>query len=808
MCYLYGRTPFCMYDIEKHSRVLELDKILLMLADCCGCPTAKQQALAIRPSDDYDTVCERMKLTTDASELASRFGTPSIRDVKDVTATVKRAQVGSSLTLKELLDVAHLLKVIRTTVEYRQECENAETALDYMFHALSPNSDLESLIFDSILSEDEIADTASSELRDIRRKIRNTEASIRSQLEKIIRSPATSKYLQDQLITMRDGRFVVPVKSEHRNDIKGMVHDTSSSGATFFIEPAAVVEANNEIRILQAKEREEINRIIAAMSARVGSFSPYICESFDMLIKLDVCFAKAKLARKMRAETPALTKKGAIILKQARHPLIDSTKIVPTDISVGGEYDTLVVTGPNTGGKTVTIKTAGLLTLMACCGLMIPALSTSSICVCDAVFADIGDEQSIEQSLSTFSSHITNIIKILEDVTPNSLVLMDELGAGTDPVEGAALAIAIIERLRKIGCKTIATTHYAEIKMYALQTPGVENASCEFDVASLKPTYRLLTGVPGRSNAFAISQRLGMREDIIERAGELISNENARFEDVVSKLEESRQAMEKELEQLRSDRLAAQAYRREAEEMRKRVEAEKTREVEQAKAESRRIIEKVNYQAQQLLDELDEIKKQKNSENFADLAARARAQVKSGVNTLYETADPIEEKKQTYKLPRKLVSGDTVLINSLGREGTVISPPDNSGNALVQAGIMKMKVPVDDLRLVDKPKVTYSGKGKPAGGVSKKVTSTAERSASTELDLRGMTTEEALMDLDAFIDNCVLSGLNLITVIHGKGTGALRTAVHKHLRGHKNVRTFRLGVFGEGESGVTIAELK
>ena len=797
-----------MYDMEKHCRVLELDKILTMLSECCGCDNSKQQALTIRPTDDFDTAAERMKLTTDAAQLAARFGTPSVYGIKDVTTNVRRAQVGSSMTLGELLDVARVLKTIRTTVEYRAECENAETSLDDMFHTLTPNLELESLITDSILSEEELADTASAELRDIRRKIRNTEAGIRGQLDKIIRSPATSKYLQDQLITMRDGRFVVPVKAEHRNEIKGMVHDTSASGATFFIEPAAVVEANNEIRILKAREREEINRIIAAMSSQVGSFAPYLCESFEMLMKLDVCFAKAKLARKMRAETPTLTKKGAIILKQARHPLIDSTKIVPTDIAVGGEYDTLVVTGPNTGGKTVTIKTAGLLTLMAACGLMIPALSTSSVCICDAVFADIGDEQSIEQSLSTFSSHMTNIIKILEDVTPNCLVLMDELGAGTDPVEGAALAIAIIERLRKIGCKTIATTHYAEIKMFALQTPGVENASCEFDVASLKPTYRLLTGVPGRSNAFAISQRLGMRDDIIARAGELISNENARFEDVVSKLEESRQEMERELEQLRADRAAAQAYRREAEDMRRRVEAEKNREVEQAKAESRRLIEKVNYQAQQLLDELDEIKKQKNSENFADLAARARAQVKSGVNTLYETADPIEEKKQTYILPRKLVSGDTVLINSLGREGTVISPPDNSGNALVQAGIMKMKVSVNDLRLVEKQKVTYSGSAKHTGGVSKKVTSAAERSASTEIDLRGMTTEEALMDLDAFIDNCVLSGLNLITVIHGKGTGALRTAVQKHLRAHKNVRTFRLGVFGEGESGVTIAELK
>ena len=796
-----------MYDMEKHCRILELDKVLALLAECCGCPQSKQRALEICPTDDYQTAVERMKLTYDASELATKYGSPSVYGIKDMTASVRRAQVGSSLSLGELLDIGRVLKAIRGVVEYRESCENTQTVLDEMFDSLTPNPELESLIFDSILSEEELADTASAELRDIRRKIRNTEVKIRDQLDKLVRSPATSKYLQEQLVTMRDGRFVVPVKSEYRSEIKGMVHDTSASGATFFIEPASVVEANNEIRILQAREREEINRIIAAMSARVGTFAPYFCESYEMLVRLDLCFAKAKLARKMRAEAPQLTKKGGICLRQARHPLIDSAKIVANDIEVGGEYDTLVVTGPNTGGKTVTIKTAGLLTLMASCGLMIPAMSTSSVCVCDAVFADIGDEQSIEQSLSTFSSHITNIIKILEDVTPNSLVLLDELGAGTDPVEGAALAIAIIERLRKIGCRTIATTHYAEIKMFALQTPGVENASCEFDVASLKPTYRLLTGVPGRSNAFAISQRLGMSDDIIARASELISNEDARFEDVVDKLEESRQELEKQLAELQADRIAAQKNLREAEETRRRIEAEKNREVEQAKAESRRIIERVNYQAQQLLDEIDEIKKQKNSENFAELAARARAQVKSGVNSMYESADPIEEKKQTYVLPRKLVSGDSVLINSLNREGIVVSPPDNSGVAVVQAGIMKMKVPVDDLRLVEKKKVTYNGKA-PAGGVSKKVTSAAERSASTEIDLRGMTTEEALMDLDAFIDNCMLSGIQLITIIHGKGTGALRAAIQKHLRAHKSVRTFRLGVFGEGESGVTIAELK
>jgi len=795
-----------MYDIERHCRILELDKILAMLAECCGCENSRQLALSIRPTDDYKTALERMRSTGDAYELAIKYGTPSVYGIKDVTENVRRAQVGSSLSLKELLEIGQVLKTVRGAVEYHESCENLETVLDELFSSLSPDPALESLIFDSILSEEELADTASSELRDIRRKIRATEVRIRDQLDKLIRSPATSKYLQEQLITMRDGRFVVPVKSEYRSEIKGMVHDTSSSGATFFIEPAAVVEANNEIRVLQARERQEINRIIAAMSASVGASAGRICESFDTLVELDLCFAKAKLARRMRAEVPTLTKSGVISLKQARHPLIDPAKIVPTDIEVGGAYDTLVVTGPNTGGKTVTIKTAGLLTLMAACGLMIPAQSTSTVCVCDAVFADIGDEQSIEQSLSTFSSHITNIIHVLKDVTQNSLVLLDELGAGTDPVEGAALAIAIIERLRKIGCKTIATTHYAEIKMFALQTPGVENASCEFDVASLKPTYRLLTGVPGRSNAFAISQRLGMSNDIIARAGELISNENARFEDVVDKLEDSRQELERQLAELQADRAAAQAYRRESEETLRRIEAEKNREVEQAKAESRRIIERVNYQAQQLLDELDEIKKQKNSENFAELASRARAQVKSGVNSMYESADPIEEKNESYVLPRKLVSGDSVLINSLGREGTVISPPDNGGVALVQAGIMKMKVPVADLRLVEKKKVTYNGKS--AGGVSKKVTSAAERSVSTELDLRGMTTEEALMDLDTFIDNCMLSGINVITVIHGKGTGALRTAVHKHLRSHKSVRSFRLGTFGEGENGVTIVELK
>ncbi|MBP0989887.1 MAG: endonuclease MutS2 [Oscillospiraceae bacterium] len=791
-----------MCALNKYCQSLELDKILSMLSENCGCDDSKNIAKNLTPSNDFEEVRLLMKNTSDAYAMSITCGYPSVRGIINIKEKVKLAEVGASLSLKELLDIAVTLKTVASVYNYRISSEIQDDSLSDYFDSLTPLPDLESLICDSIISEEEIADTASAELREIRRKIRINESKIRDQLDKIVSSPETSKYLQERLVTQRNGRFVVPVKAEYRNDVKGMVHDASSSGATIFIEPASVVEANNEIKILKSKERDEINRIISAISAAVGRYSREIIDNYDSLVKIDVIFAKVRLASKMHAIAPELNKNGIVKLINARHPLIDPAKAVPISIEIGKDFDTVVVTGPNTGGKTVTLKTVGLFALMAACGLMIPASDGSSVAVFDSVFSDIGDEQSIEQSLSTFSAHITNIIEILGKANENSLVLLDELGAGTDPVEGAALAVAIIEKLRIFGAKIIASTHYAEIKMFALQTSGVENACCEFDIASLKPTYKLLIGAPGKSNAFAISKRLGMSEDIVKRAGELISNENTRFEDVVSKLEESRQSAEIELEKARDNRIRSENTKKELENMKRELEKEKEKEIERVKAESRRIIETLNAESSRILDELEEIKKAKDSADFSEKVNRARSQMKNNVNALYEISDPIEKKQSSYTLPRPLKSGDSVFISSFGKEGVVIEPPDPSGFALVQAGIIKTKVSVDELRLIDKKKVSYQG------SVTKNITSSADRNIRTELDLRGKDSEEAIMDMEAYLDECILLGIRHVTLIHGKGSGVLRSVVRQKLKNNKAVKSYRSGVFGEGEDGVTIVELK
>ncbi|WP_343256505.1 endonuclease MutS2, partial [Ligaoa zhengdingensis] len=749
----------------------------------------------------------QMHYTQDAHLLALRFGMPTVLHIKNVKGMLKRAQVGALLNLRELMDISNVLRTIRNLSSYRKNCDDMETALDAMFESLTPHRDLEDIINNNILSEEELADTASPELQRIRRSIRNTELKVRSQLDKLVKSPTYQKYLQDSIITMRDGRFVVPVKQEYRNEIKGMVHDTSSSGATLFVEPIAVVEANNEIRVLQNKEQQEIERIIAEMSAEVGARADVICADYDTVVELDLYFAKARLGRAMKATVPTITDDAVIDLRRARHPMIDQGRVVPTDIRLGGAFDTLVITGPNTGGKTVSLKTLGLFTLMAMCGLMLPVADSSTVSVFDHVLADIGDEQSIEQSLSTFSAHMTNIVSILQRTDHRTLVLLDELGAGTDPIEGAALAIAILSALREKGAKIAATTHYAELKVFALETDGVENASCEFDVESLSPTYRLSIGVPGRSNAFAISERLGLDAYIIEQAKQHVSNENTRFEDVVSQLEDTRLGLEKEKDAAQQIREQAERMKSEIADYKAKLEKEKEREIERAKNEAKRLIDKVRVESQRLVDELEEIKKQKDSEHYANMPAMAKAQMKAGINKLYELADPVrQERENDYVLPRKLVRGDIVSIVDLGKDGTVLSPVDNAGNVMIQVGIMKIKVAQSRLRLDErKNKVTLGGK---KGSVGKNITSRAERTGKNELDLRGMTAEEALIELDRFIDGAVLAGLGTITIIHGKGTGALRAAVHRDLKQNKSIKTFRLGVYGEGEDGVTIAELK
>ena len=792
--------------MDKYCKALELDKVLVKLADFCSCEDGKTLALNIEPLTEVEEVKALLEKTVDANTLTNRYGTPSVGSLINCTACLKRAQVGSRLTMKELLDVARILSSIDTIDRWHRQLEEKPASLEFLLDSVVALPNLYREITSAVLSEEEIADKASPELADIRRKIRAAGSKAREVLDKMVRSTTYQKYLQESIITMRDGRFVVPVKMEYRNEVKGLIHDTSSSGATVFIEPVGVVEANNEIRILQNKEKVEIDRILSELSAQVGGCCDSILGSYEAMVELDLYFAKSRMADAMKASVPHINQQGIINLHHARHPLIDAEKVVPIDIRLGEDFDTLVVTGPNTGGKTVAIKTLGLLVLMAQCGLMLPVADNSTVPVFEKVLVDIGDEQSIEQSLSTFSAHMTNIIQILQQADERSLVLLDELGAGTDPVEGAALAVAIIEQIRFQQAKVIATTHYAEIKMYALNTEGVENASCEFDVATLRPTYRLLTGVPGRSNAFAISERLGLSQQVIENAKEHVSNENARFEDVVSQLEATRQQLEQERQLAQSQRQKAQQNRQQADALRKKMEEEKEREIERARTQARSIVEQVNFQAQKLLDELDEIRKKKDSENFADMASKAKVAFKANMRKLQDLADPVTKKTGEYKPPRPIRRGDIVQLAGLNKEGTVLSNPDGQGYVSVQAGIMKTKVHQSELRLVDlkDKKVTINN----SGVSTRNVTSKAQREVKTEIDLRGMTADEALMELDRYIDSSVLSGVTTITIIHGKGTGALRAAVHQRLRKHKNIKSFRLGTYGEGEAGVTVAEIK
>ncbi len=787
---------------QKYFSALELDKILHMLAAETSCEDAASAALELRPCGDLEETKELLRQTFDAHMLVGRFGTPSFSGLKNRTNALRRAEAGGMLNMGELLGISQLLRAMRSLMEWRRHSEGVSTCIDEQFEMLYTNKYLEEKISSAILSEEEMADTASPELLDIRRKIRSGSLRIREQLDKMIRSSTYQKYLQEPIVTMRAGRFVVPVKAECRGEVAGLVHDTSSSGATVFIEPMSVVEANNEIKVLISREEAEIERILTELSKETGEFADDMIAGYERAVYINLVFAKAHLAYKMKATMPQINCEGKICLKKARHPLIDPEKVVATDIVLGYDFDTLVITGPNTGGKTVSLKTIGLFSLMAMCGLLLPVSDESSVSVFRNVLVDIGDEQSIEQSLSTFSSHMTNIIQILGQADDQSLILLDELGAGTDPVEGAALAMAIIESMRTRGVRLAATTHYAELKAYALQTEGVENACCEFDVATLRPTYRLLIGVPGRSNAFAISQRLGMPEEIVSRAQSLVSMENLHFEDVVQKLEKNRQELEKEKEEARHYRVMAQKAAKEAEELRAHVEREREKELEKARMEARRLVTNVRAQAEALIEEIDLQRKNKASSD----AAVAKSSLRAGIRSIENAADPVEKKKEPeYRLPRPLKIGDHVLIYDVDKKGTVLSLPDSAGTVLVQAGIIKTKVPVKNLRLTKESNTNVVSAQR---NVSRRVTSRSAVQVKTEVDLRGLTVSEALMELDQFIDNAVMSGLSIITIIHGKGTGALRAAVHDHLKAHPNIRTFRLGVYGEGENGVTIAELK
>lgn len=794
---------------KKHSNVLELPFVLEQLAECTGCDDSKRMALAVEPVSQYEKAVRLYSFTISANALSNKYGYPTIYRMLNCAGALKRAQLGSRLSLRELLDITLVLRSMRSLDSWKQQSKDQHTALDSLFECLFLERNLENRLTNSIVSEDELDDNASSLLSDLRRKMRSAGLKVRDHLDKMIRSATYQKYLQEPIVTIRDGRFVVPVKAEHKGDIKGLVHDTSSSGATYFVEPISVVELNNEIRVLQSKEQQEIDRIILELSGLVGEHADSILSGYEAAVELDLYFAKSRLGDRMRANIPTLTDNGEVVLKKARHPMIAYEKAVPIDISVGKDYDTLVITGPNTGGKTVAIKTLGLLTLMAMCGLMIPASSDSVVSVYDQVLADIGDEQSIEQSLSTFSSHMINIISITELADWHSLVLLDELGAGTDPIEGAALAVSIIETLRKKGAKLAATTHYSEIKMYALDTDGVENASCEFDVASLRPTYRLLTGIPGRSNAFLISERLGLSKDIIERAKQFVSTENTRFEDVVTELETTRQELEKEKIDARKLHEEAEMIRRESQQMKQRLEQSTEKELSRARDHAKRIIEETKLQADILFEELDNIKKEKDKDAFSDLLMRSKQEYRGSMRELEHLSDPVKENKSDesdYKLPRALEKGDIVFVRTLNKEGIVLKKPEGQ-SVLVQAGLLKTSVPISEVMLGGHKK--EQKQRKKVGSVSMGgVASRASRDIKTELDIRGHDSEQAIMELNAFIDSAVMSGVQTIRIIHGKGTGVLRAAVSQRLKSHRNIASFRLGRYGEGENGVTIAEIK
>lgn len=789
--------------MDKNFKTLELDLILEKLANECSCDDAKELALTLKPSTDMSEAELLLTQTEDAFSLLARFGGPSFSGLKNVNNPLHRANAGGSLNPKELLDIAYCLRSIRTLDEWHNHCSGVRTSLDFFFEGITVNKYLENKIFTCIINEEEISDKASETLNDIRRKIRSKENSIREKLDSMIHSSHYQQYLQEAIVTQRNGRFVVPVKAENRGNVPGLVHDTSSTGATVFVEPASVVDANNDIKVLQGKERDEIMRILFELSAEAGEFAQSIKHSFDSAVMLNLIFAKAHLAYKMKATKPLLNNEGIIHIKKARHPLIDAKKVVPTDIKLGDEYDTLVITGPNTGGKTVSLKTLGLLTAMSMCGLLIPASDRSRISVFDKILVDIGDEQSIAQSLSTFSSHMVNIIDIMSKADSKSLVLIDELGAGTDPVEGAALAVSVIEHIRSKGAVIAATTHYAELKAYALDTPGVSNGCCEFDVETLRPTYRLLIGVPGRSNAFAISEHLGMDKAVVEHAKSIVNSDNRDFEFVLEKLESSRQALEDERKVAEEMTARAKRIEEKAQSEKDKIETLKKRELDRAKREAEKLIDAAKRKSSEFLLELEKLKKEQNESNATEIARKTRRAVKSQMGEMDDLINPAELADNwdyDYKLPREPKVGDRIVIKGIG-EGEVVEVGDK---LLVKSGLLKTRVKLSDIMILDKPKE----KPKATRHNVYRTSSRADADVKTEIDMRGETVDEALGELSLFIDKCVLNNIEEIRIIHGKGTGALRAAVTDYLKTHPNISEYRLGKYGEGENGVTIAKVK
>ena len=787
---------------QKSQRKLELDQVLALLANCAGSADGKAACLALVPSSDLEDVQHWLDETTAASNLATRKGYPGFADVKDVSASLDRAERGGTLQPKELLAVAGVLRCARTVKSYISE-DDAVSELTPLFQMLTPNKYLEDRIFGAILSEEEIADTASPALADIRRHKRVQSAKIKDGLQKIISSSAYSKFLREPIITIRQGRYVVPVKSECKNDIPGLVHDVSSTGSTYFVEPMSAVNANNALRELELKEQKEIERILAELSAEAAGYREAITDDYRLLIKLDVIFAKAKLAFQMRAWPPIMNDKGRVELRNARHPLIDSRKVVPISLRLGTDFDTMIITGPNTGGKTVTLKTVGLLTLMAECGLHIPAGDGSCISTFDAILADIGDEQSIAQSLSTFSSHMRTIVDIVAQCDNRTLVLFDELGAGTDPAEGAALAISLIEFCRKMGSCVVATTHYAELKLYAMRTANVINASCEFSVETLQPTYKLLIGIPGKSNAFAISRKLGLSDDILNSANNLLSQNDKDFEDVLTQLEQQRQQMESaraEAEQLRRE---TEKIKQDSEEVRAQLQVQRDKAMEQARREAQQIIEDARRTANAATEEIKALKKQLAESADVQGINQRQAELRRSLNDAEAKLRADAVQKERPAPSRGILIGDTVELLKLGTKASVIAI-NKDGTYQLQAGILKLNAKADEIYLLEQENPYKQKGGRPAhSGREMKMSAMA-----SEIDLRGMDAVEAICVMDRYLDEAMRSNLSSVRIIHGKGTGVLRAAVQQSLRKNRFVKSFRLGVYGEGEDGVTIAEFK
>jgi len=788
---------------DKTLRILEYDKIINKLVNLAASELGKEMAAKAVPQRDFDKIKRLLKETSDGVGYIVRKGSPPLSGLHDIRGALKRAGIGGVLNPGELLKVADVLYACRNLKNYASEdnTSEGENVVRELISCLNTNKRLEDNIKNAIISEEEISDDATPELFSIRRKIREQQNAIKDKLNEIVKSSKYQKYMQEALVTMRGDRYVIPVKQEFRNEVPGLVHDMSASGATIFIEPMAIVETNNNIKQLKVKEQLEIERILAELTAQVTDMADALEANVSLLAKLDFIFAKAKLSVDYNCVCPELNNEKRIIIKRGRHPLLEKSKVVPIDLCIGEDFNTLVITGPNTGGKTVTLKTVGLFILMTQAGLHIPASDGTEMAVFKNVFADIGDEQSIEQSLSTFSSHMKNIINILHKADENSLVLFDELGAGTDPTEGAALAMAILENLKQRDAITLATTHYSEIKAYAVSTKGVENACCEFDVETLKPTYKLLIGVPGKSNAFAISQKLGLSKQVINRAKEFLSQEDIKFEDMLLSIEKNRKQSEKEKMLAQSYRQEIERLKNELEEQKAKLDRQKDMILKEAKEKAKKIYADAKAEVEYMISEMKKLDMEREAAERSKAAEEIRMKLRNKVSSMEESlAEALMPKQRLVKPPENLKPGDTVVIINLDKKGEIVTPPDKDGEAVVQVGIMRINVHVSNLRIVEE---NNDGNKKTFNFYNLK----KERNVGLELDLRGMTVDEAIERTDKYLDDAIMSGLSEVALIHGKGTGTLRNGIHQYLKTNRNVKSFRLGKAGEGDTGVTIVQL-